>query len=162
MTTHPLAQEDQELIQDLMLTKVVFLLASGAEMPEWQFELRAMESLSEHRWNDGNAFLFDYTLGRVLAAILKASGTPQLGDVDGQPQRQAEFLQRFVHLISHDDQRNTEDLWQEHEDPTAAGDSHSLVTTLALIRSLQQHHEPSRFAAALEHIPGAFRPHGSV
>lgn len=72
MTSHPYATEDHALIQDLMMTKVVFLLASEAEPQEWHHEINEMQRTSGETWGRQNASLFDYTVGRFVVAACRA------------------------------------------------------------------------------------------
>lgn len=74
MTLHPYATEDHALIQDLMMTKVVFLLASEAEPQEWHHEINEMQRISGETWGRQNASLLDYTVGRFIVAAYRDTG----------------------------------------------------------------------------------------
>jgi len=158
MSTHPLAQDDYELIQDLMLTKVVFLLASEADASEWQFELRAQESLSEGRWDGRNAFLFDYTLARVLNANLRVTDATAQAGIDWAPPGQTEFLDDFLLAISYSDHPRAAAIWTTGHAVPAQSPQASTAATLALIRALQERHHPELITPALEQLDGPFHP----
>lgn len=153
MTAHPLTAEDYHLIQDYMVTKVALLLTAQAGLPEWRHEIDAMQSQSGEYWQRRNALLFDYTLGRFLAAALSRPPEP-----DATPLPPAEqFVRDFVSTVLRQDYVTAELLWADAN--TATGESGTrLPSTTTLVLRLGQLARHVDLPATFASLPPEFYP----
>lgn len=109
MFIHPLAREDEHLIQDFMLTKIALLVARHADDQEWLFELQAMDDQSESR--GGSAFLFVYTVARYYVAGSRLN--VGLGEDEFEPVNDSDaFYGEFAQAVASNDCEKALRLWR--------------------------------------------------
>jgi hypothetical protein len=134
MTDHPLSRSDVALVQDLFLTKIVMLRSGSADPGEWRFELAELERLSADTWKSRNAFLFDYTLARLIAVDATTSReTPTA--LAGSPSS----IRDFVEAVASDDASAARDAWTSS--PAVTDDRWGECLTASLIRVLSDRHD---------------------
>lgn len=95
MSDHLLKSDDIHTIQDYFVTKIHFLLATHAEPAEWEQQYRAQREIDLVAWVRQNAFLWDYTLARYIAAV---HIRPYTVLEHATPAEQ--FMEEFVHAVS--------------------------------------------------------------
>lgn len=109
MFIHPLARDDQHLIQDFMLTKIALLLAQHSERGEWEFEMSAMDDHANAAPSGRHTFLFIYTIVRYRVALLRAQSSDRSeGDLAAS---EASFTAAFTDAVAHDDTALALELW---------------------------------------------------
>jgi hypothetical protein len=147
---HPLATEDTHLIQDYLVTKLTFLLASGAHDDEWQHELDGQQTISGVQWERQNAFLFDYTVARFLAT----SSRPDPDDALLSPGRR--FVQDFVHAVDIQDHVTAEALWHELNEPVTTTAGPRVPSTIQLILELRARARRLDLSRTVTQLPPEF------
>ncbi|MEX1080012.1 MAG: hypothetical protein WED09_12995 [Homoserinimonas sp.] len=112
MFVHPLARDDQHLIQDFMLTKIALLLARHAADNEWLFEMQAMDNQSKEGHGRGHPFLFIYTLARYYVAAGRLH-SDAAGGTEFEPVQSADsFYSDFADAVASNDCQKALDLWE--------------------------------------------------
>lgn len=126
---HPLARDDQHLIQDFMLTKIALLLAQHAERSAWEFEMAAMDDQASAAPSGPHTFLFIYTVARYRVALLRA----QSSDLNESElaTNDAPFMADFTKAIAHNDAALALNLWMKSPFSVEATISSPAVQRLA-------------------------------
>lgn len=138
---------DTDTVQDYFLTRSMLRFSRAAPPEEWKFEHREVRLASGPQWAESNAFLFDYTIGRIVIAA------------DRQPTRYphepATFADHFLDAIRASAGRSARRLWaaQQAERQTAPD-----ATTVALVALLLSAPEPEHRSSLLARLPPPYRP----
>jgi hypothetical protein len=133
MTEHLLRSEDYSLIQDYFLTKIVLGLNGHLDTTGWDHEIDHMQNESGSFWVRRNALLFDYTLGRVLAAC-PSDAAGSHSSADGASEI---FVRGFVDVVTRQDTTIAEYLWAEVNFGEQLTAGTRLPSTVALLASLR-------------------------
>ena len=110
MFIHPLARDDQHLIQDFILTKIALLLSQHAEQGEWEFEMAAMDEKASEGGSRSNAFFFVYTVARYRVALTRARSAAAT-DTEPDLHEDSTFRWDFIHAVAHNDANRALELW---------------------------------------------------
>jgi hypothetical protein len=134
---HPLARDDEHLIQDFMLTKVALLLSRNARPEEWAFEMVLMDSSARDAKRGDHPFLFLYTVVRYCLAITHADAAARGGAHEisvASSLGATPFLADFAAAVFFDDSRCAFSLWAAS--PLATGTNVSSVAIQRVVFDL--------------------------
>lgn len=106
MTEHPLRTSDVHTIQDYFVTKIHLLVASGADDAQWRHQWEAQHAVDPLVWDAQNAFLWDYTLGRFIAAAHRTRQSVQEAQEESP-------LEQFIHAVHAGDHASALERWRE-------------------------------------------------
>lgn len=151
---HPLRDEDYHLIQDYVLTKVVFALNADSTSSGWDHEIDRLQHDSESFWVRRNAFLFDYTLARLLIACVSASAERD-ESITGSSD---EPLREFIDAVEREQTGLAEHVWSEANAGAPVGDGLRLPTTVPLVARLREIWQRVETRAALDTLPPEYFP----
>ncbi|WP_382306879.1 hypothetical protein [Herbiconiux sp. UC225_62] len=141
-----LRHADADTVQDYVLTRSIMRFSRGAPPEEWKFEHTEVRRASGPQWTEANAFLFDYTLARIVIAA------------DRQPTHrrpdEATFVQHFLDAIRASAAESARRLWaaQQAERMTAPD-----ATTVALVSLLLTPPGNDHRAALIHRLPPPYR-----
>jgi hypothetical protein len=147
MPSSPLLHADLSVVQDVFLTKTTMLLSRSAEPEEWRFEYQAARTASGDRWSGQNAFLLDFTLGRLAVAVDRARSA--------LPDRSGGFVDRFTRAIRASEGSVAREVWAAERLVHHANED---AVTVALVARLMVPLNRAEKAEVLAHIPPPFVP----
>lgn len=157
MSDHLLTQDDLELIQDYMLTKITFLLTKESDIQEWQFEIREQERLSEGRWEGRNAFLFGFTTARFLAAIEETQEPSESANDQPLAESPDTPVEEFVAAVRQQDSSHAEDVWNAQRS-VAQAEAAAGTWTLALVSRLLRATPAAHLQDSVARLPREYEP----
>ncbi|SDZ54692.1 hypothetical protein [Herbiconiux ginsengi] len=142
-----LSQADTDTVQDYVLTRSIMRFSRGAPPEEWKIEHQEVRLASGPQWHEPNAFLFDYTLARIVIAA------------ERQPPRrrpdEATFVDHFLDAVRASAAKSARHLWAARQaERMTAPDS----TTVALVSLLLTPPETEHRAALIHRLPPPYRP----
>ncbi|MFB2600291.1 hypothetical protein ACEXQE_21070 [Herbiconiux sp. P17] len=141
-----LLHADADTVQDYVLTRSIMRFSRGAPPEEWKFEHREVRLASGPQWHEANAFLFDYTLARIVIA---ADRRPPHHRPD-----QATFVDHFLDAIRASAAKSARRLWSARQaERMTAPDS----TTVALVSLLLTPPGTEDRAALMHRLPPPYR-----
>jgi hypothetical protein len=151
MILHPLQSEDIHAIQDYLVTKITLLLSVTADDAQWQNQYDAQEAIDPHLWASRNAFLWDYTLARFIAAVhIKRYQVLE----HASPEEQ--FLEEFVQAVAVGDHRSAGGLWDGMNE--FSGAASTVGTNRPLTRRLREIAPTTDLVTVMRTLPPAL-PH---
>lgn len=146
MSDHPYRTDDIHTIQDYLVTKIQLLLASGADDTQWTHQYEAQRTVDPTAWVRQNAFLWDFTLARFIAAAhIKKYDVLQAATPGEQ------FLEEFVQAVSSANHASALGLWDGMNE--FAGGESLLPTSKPLTRRVRELNPISDLAEVARNLP---------
>jgi hypothetical protein len=140
-----LLHADTDTVQDYVLTRSIMRFSRAAPPEEWQFEHHAVRHASGPQWDEINAFLYDFTLARIVVA---AERQPERS----RPER-ASFLDHFLDAVRAGASESARRLWAaQRAERMSAPDS----TSVALVSLLLTAPAPEHRTTLIERLPPPF------
>ena len=137
---------DADTVQDYFLTRSIMRFSRAAPPEEWKFEHRAVRLASGAQWADANAFLFDYTVARIVIAADRQPAR--------QPHDQATFADHFLDAVRASAARSARRLWAAQQgQPSTPPDA----TTVALVSLLLTAPGTENRSALIHRLPPPYR-----
>lgn len=146
MSEHPFRTDDVHTIQDYLVTKVQLLLAAEADEHVWAHQYDAQRTIDPTSWVRQNAFLWDYTLARFIAAAhVRRYSIFELASPGAQ------LLEEFVQAVHYGEHASALSLWDGMNEFVSEGTI--LPTTAPLTRRIRELNPISDLADVAANLP---------